>query len=96
MTALDIRPDERPSPTLTVVADPDTPMIDHKAARAAVRDLLVALGQEVDGAELAETPRRVVAAFEELLTPATFRLTTFANDERYDELVIARDIPVRS
>ncbi len=96
MTALDIRSDGQPSRALTVVADPDLPMIHHNAARAAVRDLLAALGQDVDGAELAETPRRVVATFEELLTPAPFRLTTFANDEKYDELVIARDIPVRS
>ena len=61
-----------------------------------MRDLLAALGQDIDDAELAETPRRVVDAFEELLTPAPFAMTTFANDEGYDELVIARDIPVRS
>jgi GTP cyclohydrolase I len=79
-----------------VAADPATPPIDRDAAQLAVRDLLAALGQEVDDPELAETPRRVVAAFEELLTPAPFRMTTFANDEGYDELVIARDIPVRS
>jgi GTP cyclohydrolase IA len=81
---------------LRVVADPSTPTIDRGAASRAVRQLLAALGQDVDDPELAETPRRVVAAFEEMLTPAPFRLTTFANDEGYDELVIARDIPVRS
>ena len=97
MTVFDLAPEPLPSPpALTVVADPDVPMIDRPAAQAAVRQLLAALGQDVDGAELAETPRRVVAAFEELLTPAPFQVTTFANDEGYDELVIARDIPVRS
>jgi GTP cyclohydrolase I len=85
MTVLDTRPDVAP-PALTVVADATTPVINRGAARA----------QDIDGPELAETPRRVVAAFEELLSPAPFRLTTFDNDEDYDELVIARDIPVRS
>ena len=35
-------------------------------------------------------------AWAELLTPRPFDLTTFPNDEGYDELVVARDIPVRS
>lgn len=96
MIALQTRTAEAPSPMLTVAADPATPAIDRKAARRAVRDLLAALGQDIDDTELAETPRRVVAAFEEMLTPAPFRLTTFANQEGYDELVIVRDIPVQS
>ena len=45
---------------------------------------------------LAETPRRVAEAFAELLTPEPFDLTTFPNDEGYDELVLVRDIPFRS
>lgn len=81
---------------LSLVAGPAAPTVDRAAASRAVRQLLAALGQDVDDPELAETPRRVVAAFEELLTPSPFRLTTFANEEGYDELVIARDIPVRS
>ena len=59
-------------------------------------NLLVALGQNPSGAHLAETPRRVVAAYAELLTPRPFDLTTFPNDEGYDELVLARDIPFHS
>jgi GTP cyclohydrolase I len=31
-----------------------------------------------------------------MLTPRTFDLTTFPNDEGYDELVLARSIPVHS
>jgi GTP cyclohydrolase I len=81
---------------LALAATPAFPAIDTAAARAAVADLLSALGQDITDPELAETPRRVVAAFEELLTPAPFELTTFANDEGYDELVIARNIPFRS
>ena len=95
MTALYTGTAEPPT-VLAIVANPTAPTIDRDAARRAVRDLLTALGQDTDDTELAETPRRVVAAFEELLTPAPFRMTTFANDEGYDELVIARDIPVRS
>ena len=35
-------------------------------------------------------------AYAELFTPREFRLTTFPNDEGYDELVLARDIPFAS
>ena len=38
----------------------------------------------------------MAAAFAELLTPTPFRPTTFPNDEGYDELVVARDIPFHS
>jgi GTP cyclohydrolase I len=31
-----------------------------------------------------------------MLTPREFELTTFPNDEGYDELVLAKDIPVQS
>jgi GTP cyclohydrolase IA len=45
---------------------------------------------------LAGTPRRVAGAFAELLTGPPFELTTFPDDEGYDELVMATDIPVQS
>ena len=35
-------------------------------------------------------------ALGEMLTPQSFKLTTFPNDEGYDELVLARDIPFHS
>jgi GTP cyclohydrolase I len=70
--------------------------VDERAAERAVADLLVALGQELDDEHTAETPRRVAAAFRELLSPRPFTLTTFPNDEGYDELVVARDIPFHS
>jgi GTP cyclohydrolase I len=35
-------------------------------------------------------------AYAELFTPRPFELTTFPNDEGYDELVLARGIPFRS
>jgi GTP cyclohydrolase I len=72
------------------------PTIDLPAAEQAVRDLLVALGRDTTSEHLSDTPRRVVGAFAELLTAQPFDLTTFPNDEGYDELVLARDIPFES
>jgi GTP cyclohydrolase I len=70
--------------------------IDLPAAQRAVTDLLVALGRDPHNAHLADTPRRVANAYAEMLTPREFELTTFPNDEGYDELVLAKDIPVQS
>jgi GTP cyclohydrolase I len=75
---------------------PANPPVDLAAAASAVRDLLIALGQDPDAEHLRRTPHRVAAAYAELFAPAEFELTTFANDEGYDELVLARDIPFRS
>nr|WP_241998084.1 GTP cyclohydrolase I FolE [Kribbella sp. VKM Ac-2569] len=66
------------------------------AAERAVADLLTALGRDPQSAHLADTPRRVANAYAEMLTPREFELTTFPNDEGYDELVLAKDIPVQS
>ena len=70
--------------------------IDLRAAEQAVADLLVALGQNPNDDHTRDTPRRVAAAFAEMLTPRPFNATTFPNDEGYDELVLARDIPFHS
>ncbi len=74
----------------------DARRVDLPAAERAARELLVALGADLDDPGLAETPRRVAAAYAELLTPEPFNLTTFPNDEGYDELVLVRDIPFQS
>jgi len=63
---------------------------------SAVVDFLQALGVDLDDESLRDTPRRVTAAFAELLTPLPFEPTTFPNDEGYDELVVARSIPFHS
>jgi len=70
--------------------------IDLAAAEAAAAALLDALGIDHSEGTLAGTPRRIAKAYAELLTPREFSLTTFPNDEGYDELVIARDIPFTS
>ncbi|HLT12047.1 MAG TPA: GTP cyclohydrolase I FolE [Micromonosporaceae bacterium] len=82
------------APPLRVVRE--HPRRDLAAAREAARDLLTALGLDVTAEGLRDTPRRMVDAYAELLTPRPFNLTSFSNEERYDELVLARDIPIRS
>jgi GTP cyclohydrolase I len=79
---------------LRVVQDRWEP--DREAAARAVADLLVALGRDPADGHLADTPRRVADAYLELLSPPPFNLTTFPNDEGYDELVLARGIPFQS
>jgi GTP cyclohydrolase IA len=74
----------------------DRAAVDLPAAERAVEALLLALGEDPEQPHLAETPRRVAEAYAELLTPQRFDLTTFPNDEGYDELVLATRIPVQS
>jgi GTP cyclohydrolase I len=70
--------------------------IDRDAVAGAAADLLRALGRDVESEALEETPRRVADAYSELLTPQPFRATSFANDDGYDELIVARAIPFHS
>ncbi|MGH2866678.1 MAG: GTP cyclohydrolase I FolE [Solirubrobacteraceae bacterium] len=70
--------------------------MDRAAVARATRDLLIALGADLDSEGLRETPRRMAAAYLELLTPEPFSMTMFPNDEGYDELVVVRDIPFQS
>jgi GTP cyclohydrolase IA len=84
----------QPAPALRLV-NPNPP-IDIAAAERAVRDLLIALGQDPNTDHLRRTPHRVANAYAELLTPEAFDFTTFANDEGYDGLVLTRDIPFQS
>jgi GTP cyclohydrolase I len=79
---------------LRVVHDQDP--IDLDAAVRAAREFLQALGISLDGESMRDTPGRMARAYAELFTPRPFDLTTFPNDEGYDELVLARSIPVRS
>lgn len=85
-----------PTRSLHALGDGNEPAIDIVAAEQAVIDLLIALGRDHTSESLRETPRRVAAALAEMLTPEQFNPTTFANDEDYDELVVARDIPFQS
>jgi GTP cyclohydrolase IA len=79
---------------LRVVRRP--PVRDLAGAERAAAAFLTALGVDVNADGLADTPGRMARAYAELLTPRDFKLTTFRNDEGYDELVLARSIPIRS
>ena len=83
-----------PATALRVLHHPNE--LDLSAAEDAARHFLQALGISLDSASLRGTPARMARAYAELFTPRAFDLTTFANDEGYDELVLARAIPVRS
>jgi GTP cyclohydrolase I len=84
---------------MTVTAAPITPGradLDLVAAELAAAQFLTALGVDIDSAGLERTPARMAHAYAEMLTPRPFELTTFENDEGYDELVMSRSIPFRS
>jgi GTP cyclohydrolase IA len=83
------------TPLHRLAPEPGDPIDLHAAERAA-RDLLTALGCDLEAESVRDTPRRMAGALAELLTPQPFHATTFPNDEGYDELVVARDIPFHS
>ncbi|MET0134915.1 MAG: GTP cyclohydrolase I FolE [Kibdelosporangium sp.] len=85
----------RAASALQVVHEPDTG-IDLAAAERAAGEFLRALGVSTDSESMQGTPGRMARAYAEMFTPRSFDLTTFPNDEGYDELVLARGIPMRS
>jgi GTP cyclohydrolase I len=70
--------------------------VDLIAAEQAAAAFLLALGVDLDTESLAATPARMARAYAEMFSPRPFDLTTFPNDAGYDELIIARSIPVQS
>jgi GTP cyclohydrolase IA len=89
-----------------VVSSPDTPggdpadsRVDVPRAEAAVREFLLAIGEDPDREGLLDTPGRVARAAHELYAglwqdPADVLRRTFSID--HSELVIVRDIPMYS
>ncbi len=72
---------------------------DQARAEAAVRELLIAVGEDPDRPGLRETPARVARAYRETFAglyvePDSVLNTTF--DEGHQELVLVRDIPMYS
>ena len=73
--------------------------VDHARAEAAVRELLLAVGEDPDRPGLQQTPARVARAYAETFAglwqdPGEILSTTF--DEDHDELVLVKDIPMYS
>ena len=72
---------------------------DEKRAEAAVRELLIAVGEDPDREGLRETPARVARAYREIFAglrqePEDVLTTTF--DLGHDEMVLVKDIEVMS
>lgn len=75
-------------------------MIDHARAQSAVRELLIALGQDPDREGLLDTPARVARAWAEMLSgddanPQEILARTFDSDG-FDQIVALSDIPFYS
>src|SRR5687767_5397236 len=73
--------------------------VDLGRAAAAVRELLIAVGEDPDRPGLRDTPARVARAYAETFAglwqdPGDVLATTF--DEDHDELVLVKDIPMYS
>jgi GTP cyclohydrolase IA len=84
---------------VTSTAVPQTAGVDVVRAAAAVRELLIAVGEDPDREGLRDTPTRVAKAYAETfgglhLDPAAVLETTF--DEQHDELVLVKNIPLYS
>ncbi|MDT4917736.1 MAG: cyclohydrolase [Pseudonocardiales bacterium] len=93
MTSL-ARSDLFQHPPLRVASPPAE--VDLVRAERAATEFLDALGLDTEADGLRATPGRMARAYAELFHAAEFNLTTFPNDEGYDELVLARSIPVRA
>lgn len=87
--------DEVPQPAVLHVVGP-TSGVDLAAAEQAAAAFLVALGLDVASEGLASTPARMARAYADMFSPRPFDVTTFPNDAGYDELVIARSVPLQS
>ncbi|MCC6494778.1 MAG: GTP cyclohydrolase I FolE [Propionibacteriaceae bacterium] len=73
--------------------------VDHDRVAAAVREILIGIGEDPDRDGLRDTPQRVARAYQEMFTgletdPAEVLATTFEID--HDEMVLVRDIEVWS
>lgn len=78
---------------------PSNFQVDKKRIESAVREILIAIGEDPEREGLRNTPQRVARMYEELfagmrLDPRTLLRTVFT--EKYNELVVLRDIPFNS
>jgi GTP cyclohydrolase IA len=77
----------------------DVPDFDHPRAEAAVRELLIAIGEDPEREGLRDTPARVARAYAELTAGLRMEArdvltTTF--DIGHDEMILVRDIELWS
>lgn len=74
-------------------------MVDHARIEAAVREILLGIGEDPDRDGLRGTPARVARSYEELFSglgsdPAALLATTF--DIEHEEMVLVRDVELTS
>ncbi|WP_055588493.1 GTP cyclohydrolase I FolE [Peterkaempfera griseoplana] len=84
---------------VTLDGEPTIGVFDQKRAENAVRELLIAVGEDPDREGLRETPARVARAYQEIFAglwqePEDVLSTTF--DIGHDEMVLVKDIEVYS
>ena len=82
-----------------LLSPPPAQGVDQERAAAAVRELLIAVGEDPDRPGLVETPGRVARPYAETFAglwqdPSDILATTFAED--HDEMVLVKDIPMYS
>ncbi len=76
-----------------------TPPTDRERIAAAIREILIAIGEDPDRDGLVKTPARVARMYEELFAglsgePDEYLETTF--EHAHDEMIVLRDIPFYS
>jgi GTP cyclohydrolase IA len=77
----------------------DVPPFDQCRAEAAIRELLIAVGEDPDREGLLDTPARVARAYQELLVGMRMsaeEVLTTTFDMGHDELILVRDIELWS
>jgi GTP cyclohydrolase I len=86
-----------PSPALNGIGGKQKtmPPVNHERIRAAVREILIAVGEDPDREGLMETPDRVARMYAEMFSglrkdPRELLGKTFT--EKYDEMVLVKDI----
>ena len=85
--------------TVPVAPAADVPPFDAARAEAAIRELLIAIGEDPDRDGLVETPRRVAQMYAEVFgglraEPEDVLTTTF--ELAHDEMVLVKDIELWS
>ena len=82
-----------------MATEPLNDRVDVERIAAAVREILLAIGEDPDRQGLERTPQRIAAMYRELFAglredPARHFRALF--EEQYDEMVVLRDIPFHS
>jgi GTP cyclohydrolase I len=82
-----------------MTTEPVPDAIDKDRIRAAVRELLLAIGEDPDREGLVETPRRIAESYAEIFGGVQQNpngLLRVGFEEGHDEMVVLRDIPFYS